>query len=34
MKSMSVIKIGEVYKGVLMCKASESSALSTPNSNT
>lgn len=30
MKSMSVIKVGEVYKGVLTCKASESSALSTP----
>lgn len=30
MKFMSVIKVGEVYKGVLMCKASESSALSTP----
>lgn len=31
MKSMSVIKVGEeVYKGVLMCKASESSALSNP----
>lgn len=30
MKSMSVIKVGEVYIGVLMCKASESSALSTP----
>lgn len=26
---MFVIKVGEVYKGVLMCKASESSALST-----
>lgn len=31
MKSMSVIKVEEeVYKGVLMCKASESSALSNP----
>lgn len=30
MKSMSVIKVGEMYKGVLMCKAGESSALSTP----